>query len=111
MIWVFKYTQHTWTLIVYVHYNNYLYKYLYNFFFQIIKSRINQKKTIETKASAIDFVTETDQEVEKLLIEGIKNKYPDHKYLCLIKIWNFLVPRPHKFLVFICWKRIVLITL
>jgi len=48
---------------------------------EIIKSRINKKKTIETKASAIDFVTETDQEVEKLLIEGIKQKYPNHKFI------------------------------
>ncbi|XP_025409441.1 inositol monophosphatase 1-like [Sipha flava] len=48
---------------------------------KIIKSRINQKKTIETKATSIDFVTETDQEVEKLLIEGIKQKYPNHKFI------------------------------
>lgn len=56
---------------------------MYIFTFQIIKSRINQRKTIETKSSSIDFVTETDQEVEKLLIEGIKQKYPDHKYVRL----------------------------
>ncbi|NP_001313593.1 inositol monophosphatase 1-like [Acyrthosiphon pisum] len=49
---------------------------------KIIKSRINKKKTIETKANnSIDFVTETDQEVEKLLIEGIKQKYPHHKFI------------------------------
>lgn len=28
-------------------------------------------------------MTETDQEVEKLLIEGIKQKYPHHKYIIL----------------------------
>ncbi|XP_050531062.1 inositol monophosphatase 1-like [Daktulosphaira vitifoliae] len=48
---------------------------------KLIKTRINQKKMIETKASSIDFVTETDQEVEKMLIEGIKHKYPTHKFI------------------------------
>ncbi|XP_050438764.1 inositol monophosphatase 1-like [Adelges cooleyi] len=48
---------------------------------KLIKSRIDQEKSIETKANRIDFVTETDLEVEKMLIEGIKNTYPSHKFI------------------------------
>ncbi|XP_050422664.1 inositol monophosphatase 1-like [Adelges cooleyi] len=48
---------------------------------KLIRTRIRQKKTIETKATSIDFVTETDQEVEKMLIEGIRQKYPTHKFI------------------------------
>lgn len=61
------------------------------FHFQIIKSRINEKKKIETKSSAIDFVTETDKEVEKLLIGGIKQKYPDHKYVIILPVLNLSI--------------------
>lgn len=48
----------------------------------VIKSRIDEEKKIEIKANnAIDFVTETDQEIEKYLIEEIKHEYPDHKFI------------------------------
>lgn len=33
------------------------------------------------KSSNIDFVTETDQQVEKHLIDGIKNKFPSHRFI------------------------------
>lgn len=49
------------------------------FLFKLIRQRIWGKKTVQTKASEIDFVTETDQEVEKLLINGLLEKFPDHK--------------------------------
>lgn len=49
------------------------------FYLQIIKERIWDKKDAETKDSHIDFVTETDKEVEKILISGLKAKFPDHK--------------------------------
>ncbi|XP_050301122.1 inositol monophosphatase 1-like isoform X2 [Anthonomus grandis grandis] len=48
----------------------------------LIKSRTsNRSKKVETKSGAIDFVTETDQEVEKLLIEGLTEAFPDHKFI------------------------------
>jgi myo-inositol-1(or 4)-monophosphatase len=46
-----------------------------------VASRNSQRKTIEVKSSNIDLVTETDQQVEKLLIDGIKSKYPDHQFI------------------------------
>lgn len=36
---------------------------------------------MQIKAHPTDFVTETDQEVEKLLINGIRSKYPDHQFI------------------------------
>lgn len=39
------------------------------------------QKTVETKSGAIDFVTETDTEVEKILIQGISNYFPDHRFI------------------------------
>lgn len=49
---------------------------------QLIKGRISSRtKKVDTKSGAIDFVTETDQEVERLLIEGLSKAFPDHKFI------------------------------
>lgn len=44
-------------------------------------------KNIETKSSDIDLVTETDREVESLLIGGLKEHFPSHKYAGLTGIF------------------------
>lgn len=44
-------------------------------------TRNSQRKTVQIKSHATDFVTETDQQVEKLLIDGIKEKFPDHEFI------------------------------
>ncbi|KAK2723969.1 hypothetical protein QYM36_002343 [Artemia franciscana] len=50
--------------------------------FQIIKEAFSSKhKNVTTKSSEIDFVTETDQAVEKFLIDGLKEKYPNHRFI------------------------------
>ncbi|KAL3108053.1 hypothetical protein niasHT_018215 [Heterodera trifolii] len=36
---------------------------------------------VKTKSSPTDFVTETDQAVEKLLISGLSERFPDHKFI------------------------------
>lgn len=36
---------------------------------------------VKTKDSATDLVTETDQAVEKLLIKGLSEAFPDHKFI------------------------------
>lgn len=47
---------------------------------QVIKDKLWQaNKNILTKSSEIDFVTETDQQVEKLLINGLSTVFPEHK--------------------------------
>jgi len=36
---------------------------------------------VMTKSSAVDLVTETDQKVEQLLINGLSSQFPDHKFI------------------------------
>jgi len=47
----------------------------------IINDAIHKAKNVQTKSSDIDLVTETDQEVEKRLISGLKRKFPTHKFI------------------------------
>lgn len=47
----------------------------------MIREKINASKSIEIKTSAIDLVTETDQEVEKMLICDLSREYPAHKFI------------------------------
>lgn len=35
----------------------------------------------ETKSGEIDLVTETDQQIEKLLIDSLSKQFPDHKFI------------------------------
>jgi len=48
---------------------------------EIIRTAWTQTKTIHTKSSQVDFVTETDQEVEKMLFSGFKEIFPDHRFI------------------------------
>ncbi|CAH0547888.1 unnamed protein product [Brassicogethes aeneus] len=48
---------------------------------KLINDKISKAKAIELKSSDIDLVTETDQQVEKLLIEGLTSQFPDHKFI------------------------------
>ncbi|CAG7832525.1 unnamed protein product [Allacma fusca] len=48
---------------------------------QVIREAIAKTKQIQTKSSDIDLVTETDQQVEKLLIGGLQKTFPDHKFI------------------------------
>jgi myo-inositol-1(or 4)-monophosphatase len=40
--------------------------------------------TVQTKSSAIDLVTETDGQVERMLTEGLSAAFPTHKYAFFI---------------------------
>lgn len=44
-----------------------------------------------TKSCEVDLVTEWDQKVEKLLVESISSKFPDHKYVSRFIIFNPIV--------------------
>ncbi|CRL02942.1 CLUMA_CG015782, isoform A [Clunio marinus] len=48
---------------------------------EIVAARNSQRKTVQIKSHPTDFVTETDQQIEKLLIDGIRKKFPDHKFI------------------------------
>ncbi|XP_065090473.1 inositol monophosphatase 1-like [Ochlerotatus camptorhynchus] len=47
----------------------------------IIASRNYGEKTVVEKSSSIDLLTETDQQVERLLMDGITGIYPSHKFI------------------------------
>jgi myo-inositol-1(or 4)-monophosphatase len=47
--------------------------------FQIVREKIYQRKDVLTKSCDVDLVTEWDQKVERLLIDGISSRYPDHR--------------------------------
>uniref|UniRef100_A0A914RSJ7 Uncharacterized protein n=1 Tax=Parascaris equorum TaxID=6256 RepID=A0A914RSJ7_PAREQ len=51
---------------------------------QVVRAAFEQPSCdVHTKASNTDLVTETDQAVEKLLIQGLKGAFPDHKYFLI----------------------------
>ncbi|XP_031623692.1 inositol monophosphatase 2 [Contarinia nasturtii] len=47
----------------------------------LIASRFWKSKNVKQKLSDIDFVTETDQEVEKLLIDTLTAEFPHHRFI------------------------------
>lgn len=47
----------------------------------LIKEAYSAEKRIQTKASAADLVTETDQAVEKMVISTLKSQFPTHSFI------------------------------
>lgn len=48
---------------------------------QVVKAAFALEKRVETKSSAADLVTETDQNVEKMIIGTLREKFPDHCFI------------------------------
>jgi len=48
---------------------------------EVIRKAFNAEKKISEKSSANDLVTETDQLVEKMLIGGLKERFPDSRFI------------------------------
>ncbi|XP_067834356.1 inositol monophosphatase 2-like [Heptranchias perlo] len=48
---------------------------------QIIREALRNEKRVQTKSSAADLVTETDQIVENLIISTLKKKFPSHRFI------------------------------
>lgn len=48
---------------------------------KLIQKAWSQKKRYEFKSSQVDLVTETDKLVEKMLISGFQEKFPDHQFI------------------------------
>nr|CAD7259998.1 unnamed protein product [Timema shepardi] len=49
--------------------------------FKLIKERIWGPKLVVEKSCEVDLVTETDQQIEKLLISSLQKHFPDHKFI------------------------------
>ncbi|CAO1360406.1 unnamed protein product [Diamesa serratosioi] len=47
----------------------------------LVASRNFERKTVQIKSHNTDFVTETDQQVEKLLMNGIRKEFPEHQFI------------------------------
>ncbi|XP_037041708.1 inositol monophosphatase 2-like isoform X1 [Bradysia coprophila] len=47
----------------------------------LVKKGFTKAKNVSYKTSNADLVTEYDRRCEQLLIQGIQNRYPDHKFL------------------------------
>lgn len=48
---------------------------------KLIKDTCGKVSAIEAKQSYADLVTETDKTVERLVFEGLKKKYPSHRFI------------------------------
>ncbi|XP_023237087.1 inositol monophosphatase 1-like [Centruroides sculpturatus] len=48
---------------------------------QMIAESVHNSKRIQTKSCTVDFVTETDKEVENFLRKSLQEKYPSHKFI------------------------------
>ncbi|XP_035702966.1 inositol monophosphatase 2 isoform X2 [Folsomia candida] len=48
---------------------------------EVIETAFYKTKQVESKSCDMDLVTETDKEVEKLLIDGLHLAFPDHKFI------------------------------
>lgn len=48
---------------------------------KIVHEAFDKEKTIDTKACVTDLVTETDQEVERVIIQLFKEKFPSHSFI------------------------------
>ncbi|KAG8323196.1 Inositol monophosphatase 2 [Homalodisca vitripennis] len=48
---------------------------------EIIKQKIWEVKNVKTKHSVVDFVTETDKEIEEKMKSEISSKFADHKFI------------------------------
>lgn len=48
-------------------------------FDQVVRDALMDDRKVMTKSSCVDLVTETDQKVEQLIIQSVKEKFPTHR--------------------------------
>ncbi|MBN3310964.1 IMPA2 monophosphatase, partial [Amia calva] len=51
------------------------------FLVQVIQEAVKHDKCVSTKSTAADLVTETDHQVEELIISTLRDKYPSHRFI------------------------------
>lgn len=49
-------------------------------FDQVVREALLDDRKVMTKSSSVDLVTQTDQKVEQLIIQSVKEKFPTHRY-------------------------------
>ncbi|XP_068197668.1 inositol monophosphatase 1 [Antennarius striatus] len=48
---------------------------------QVVREALLAERSVMTKNSCVDLVTQTDQKVEQLIIQSVKEKFPSHKFI------------------------------
>ncbi|XP_028297165.1 inositol monophosphatase 1-like [Gouania willdenowi] len=48
---------------------------------EMVREALLADRKVETKSSSVDLVTQTDQKVEKMIIESVKEKFPGHRFI------------------------------
>lgn len=46
----------------------------------MVRDALRDDRKVMTKSSAVDLVTQTDEKVEQLIIQSVKEKFPKHRY-------------------------------
>uniref|UniRef100_A0A3Q2PZX8 Inositol-phosphate phosphatase n=1 Tax=Fundulus heteroclitus TaxID=8078 RepID=A0A3Q2PZX8_FUNHE len=47
----------------------------------VVRKALHDERKVMTKSSAVDLVTQTDQKVEQLIIQSVKEKFPEHRFI------------------------------
>lgn len=47
--------------------------------YQVVREALQSDRKVSTKSSSIDLVTQTDQKVEQLIIQSVKETFPAHR--------------------------------
>uniref|UniRef100_A0A3Q3XK60 Inositol-1-monophosphatase n=1 Tax=Mola mola TaxID=94237 RepID=A0A3Q3XK60_MOLML len=48
---------------------------------QVVREALLDDRKVMTKSSSVDLVTQTDQKVEQLIIQSVKEKFPTHRFI------------------------------
>ncbi|KAM4552686.1 inositol monophosphatase 1-like isoform 3-T3 [Odontesthes bonariensis] len=48
---------------------------------EVVRGALTEDRKVTTKSSAVDLVTQTDQAVEQLIIQSVKEKFPTHRFI------------------------------
>uniref|UniRef100_A0A3Q0R5B3 Inositol-1-monophosphatase n=1 Tax=Amphilophus citrinellus TaxID=61819 RepID=A0A3Q0R5B3_AMPCI len=48
---------------------------------EVVRDALRGDRMVTTKSSAVDLVTQTDQKVEQLIIQSVKEKFPTHRFI------------------------------
>ncbi|KAM4729132.1 inositol monophosphatase 1-like [Anableps anableps] len=48
---------------------------------EVVREALTDDRKVMTKSSAVDLVTQTDQKVEQLIIQSVKEKFPEHRFI------------------------------
>ncbi|XP_072219405.1 inositol monophosphatase 1 [Leuresthes tenuis] len=48
---------------------------------EVVRWALSDDRKVMTKSSAVDLVTQTDQKVEQLIIQSVKEKFPTHSFI------------------------------